>query len=70
MLKFFLYLHIAGLLIFGVGLYWYFNQGEANGTASMVGIASALGLGLLMISPYPVVKAIQWMMGQQNNSTP
>ena len=66
MLKFFLYLHITGVVVLLLGLFWMFGQGEAQGSGSMVGIASALGLGLLMISPYPVVKAIQWMMNQDS----
>ena len=66
MLKFFFYLHFAGLLVLAAGVVGYFSQSELQGATSMVGIASALGLGLMMISPYPVVKAVQWMMKQGN----
>ena len=64
MLKLFLYLHLAGLLVLAAGVCLYVVQPETEGMSSMLMIASALGLGLMMISPYPVVKAIQWMMKQ------
>ncbi|MDO6460262.1 hypothetical protein Q4485_06105 [Granulosicoccaceae sp. 1_MG-2023] len=63
MIRAFFYLHLAGLLVLLAGLVWYFG-GDADGrtTGTMVAISSLLGLGLMMISPWPVVKAIQWMM--------
>ncbi|MCB1754961.1 MAG: hypothetical protein KDJ38_05540 [Gammaproteobacteria bacterium] len=62
MLKFFFYLHLLGLLVLLAGVAWYVIPQEPPD--SMVGIASAIGLGLMMISPYPVVRVVKWMMAQ------
>ncbi len=69
MLKLFLYLHVIGIvvLIGGVVAYLYPVSGLQT-TGAMVAVASAIGLGLLMISPYPVVKAMQWMMKETASS--
>ena len=69
MIRAFFYLHLAGMVILITGLIWYF-AGDASGrsTGTMVAISSLLGLGLMMISPWPVVKAIQWMMKSDNKS--
>lgn len=67
MIRAFFYLHLAGLFVLLAGVVWYFG-GEASdrSTGTMVAISSLLGLGLMMISPWPVVKAIQWMMRSDN----
>ena len=69
MMKLFLYLHVFGIIILlgGVVAYLYPENGPQT-TGAMVGVASAIGLGLLMISPYPVVKAMQWMMHESASS--
>ncbi len=69
MIKLFLYLHIAGLLLLSVGIVGllYSDQGGKS-VELMTGIASAIGLGLLMISPYPVIKVIQCMKKMQADS--
>lgn len=61
MLKIFFYLHIVGLILIGVGLYLLLYGGAGQEINGMFLIAATLGLGGLMISPYPVVKAIHWM---------
>jgi hypothetical protein len=61
MLKIFFYLHLVGLALIGVGLYLLLLGGGGQEVNGMLLIATTLGLGGLMISPYPVVKAIQWM---------
>jgi hypothetical protein len=62
LLKLFFYLHLVGLILIGTGLYLLLLGGEmAHEKNGMLLIAMTLGLGGLMISPYPVVKAIQWM---------
>ena len=61
MLKIFFYLHLCGLVLIGLGLYLFLYGGGGQELNGMLLIATTLGLGGLMISPYPVVKAIQWM---------
>jgi len=61
MLKIFFYLHIVGLILIGIGLYLLLYGGAGQEINGMLLIAATLGLGGLMISPYPVVKAINWM---------
>lgn len=65
MLKFFFYLHVLGLLMLATGLAWYAMPQETSSSPSMVGVASLIGLGLMFISPYPVIRAMQWMMRQE-----
>ena len=61
-LRAFFYLHLTGLGLIGIGLYLLFFGGETAQQANgMLLVAVTLGLGGLMISPYPVVKAVQWM---------
>jgi hypothetical protein len=60
-IKIFFYLHIIGLILIGIGLYFLLYGGAGGEVNGMVLIAMTLGLGGLMISPYPMVKAIQWM---------
>ncbi|MDP2559678.1 hypothetical protein [Psychrobium sp. 1_MG-2023] len=64
MIKFFLYLHLAGLCLIGVGLYMLLMTDASAQVSGMVALSSALGLGGVMISPYPVIKAIEWMKRQ------
>jgi len=68
MVKLFLYLHIVGLLLLAGGVYLLiFPSGETS-VSTMTAISAAIGMGLLMISPYPVVKVIQWMKAQDQQS--
>lgn len=65
MIKLFFYLHMAGLALIAIGLYLLLIHPTASSDISgMTWIATTLGLGGLMISPYPVVKAVQWMQKQ------
>jgi hypothetical protein len=66
MLKIFFYLHLVGLALIGIGLYLLLFGGGGQEVNGMLLIATTLGLGGLMISPYPVVKAIQWMHKKDN----
>ncbi len=65
MLRLFLYLHLSGLMLIAIGLYLLLadpnSPSDING---MMLIALPLGLGGLMVSPYPIIKAIQWMQKQ------
>ena len=66
MLKIFFYLHLVGLALIGIGLYLLLFGGGGQEVNGMLLIATTLGLGGLMISPYPVVKAIRWMHKKDN----
>ena len=64
MLRIFKYLHFIGLamLLLGIGLYSLSNYG--NEVAGMLVIASLIGIGSVMMSPYPVVVFIEWAKKQ------
>lgn len=64
MLKVFFYLHLAGLALIGVGLYLLLFTDLTQQVSGMVAVSSALGLGGVLISPYPVVKFITWSQQQ------
>ncbi|OIQ47084.1 MAG: hypothetical protein BM565_08460 [Gammaproteobacteria bacterium MedPE] len=64
MLKVFFYLHLAGLALIGVGLYLLLLTEQTQQVSGMVAVSSALGLGGVLISPYPVVKFITWSRQQ------
>ena len=65
MQKIFFYLHLTGLVFILIGLYLLLIHPTAYSTIEGMGwIVLALGLGGVMVSPYPVVKAIQWMQKQ------
>lgn len=67
MIKKFFYLHLVGLILIGIGLYLLLSGTETGqGANGMLLIAVTLGMGGLMISPYPVVKAIHWMHSKDN----
>ncbi len=45
-----------------VGAYLLLGSENSDpGVNDVLGVAVCIGLGLLLISPYPVVKAIGWM---------
>ncbi len=61
-LRVFLILHWVGIGLVALGLYlWLFSAAKAGDVSQMVWTATAFGLGGLLMSPYPVVKAFQWM---------
>lgn len=64
MLKVFFYLHLTGLALIGVGLYLLLLTEQTQQVSGMVAVSSALGLGGVLISPYPVVKFITWSRQQ------
>ncbi|WP_341503998.1 hypothetical protein [Gallaecimonas sp. GXIMD4217] len=57
-------LHLLGWLLVGVGIYLYV-QGADQDLNSLLVLAACWGLGGVMVSPWPVVKAIEWMQRQQ-----
>ena len=64
MLRVFFYLHLAGLTLIGVGLYLLLFTEQTQQVSGMVVVSSALGLGGVFISPYPVIKFIAWSQQQ------
>lgn len=69
MLRLFFYLHLAGLALIGVGLYLLLMTDTTQTVGGMVAASSALGIGGVMISPYPVVKFIQWSQKQSSSES-
>lgn len=67
MLRFFFYLHLAGLLLIGTGLYLLLLTNVTAEVSGMVMTSSALGLGAVAISPYPVIKFIAWSQQQSSS---
>jgi len=60
MLKAFFYLHLIGLGLIAFGLYLLLLTDAASQVPGMVMLSTALGIGGVMISPYPVIKFIAW----------
>lgn len=61
--------HALGLLMIAAGgvLYW---QGADQQRQQLLLLAILWGLGGILVSPWPVVKAILWMQQQPTRSTP
>ena len=60
MIRLFFYVHLAGLCLLAVGLYLLFGVDNSTHEVNDILLVSVcIGLGLLLISPYPVVKAIK-----------
>lgn len=63
-LSLFLVLHWLGLVAVLAGGYALLATNVTAELSGMMATSIALGLGLLMMSPYPVVKMILWMKAQ------
>ena len=62
MIRLFFYLHLLGLCLIAAGAYLLSGSGDsARGVNDILGISVCIGLGLFLVSPYPVVKAVSWM---------
>lgn len=61
-------LHWIGvlLLICGIGVYLFTTMSQE--VSGMLLIASLIGVGLVLMSPYPVALFIQWAKKQDENS--
>ncbi|WP_144210867.1 hypothetical protein [Shewanella donghaensis] len=68
MSKFFKIMHMVGLLFVGVGAGLYLLTDVANEVSGMLTIASLIGLGFVIMAPYPVVLIFEWSQKQQLNS--
>lgn len=69
MQRIFFYLHLAGLGLIGTGLYLLLFTTYTSDVKGMLITSCALGLGAVMISPYPVVKFIEWSQSQADNTS-
>ena len=66
LIRLFSAMHWLGLamLIFGVYSVW---KNDAPETSSMMLYATLIGLGLLMMGPYPIVLFIRWSQNKNSN---
>ena len=53
-------LHIIGLMLFITGVISLFMTDIGQNVTGMVAISSLIGLGLVLISPFPVALVFQW----------
>lgn len=67
-LTLFLILHWVGVVAVLTGGYLLLATEVTAQMPGMFGVSIAIGLGLLIMSPYPVIKVIQWM-GRQPGAT-
>lgn len=68
-LTLFLILHWLGVASVLSGGYLLWATEVTAELPGMLGVSIAIGLGLLIMSPYPIVKVIQWM-GRQPGYDP
>ena len=62
MIQLFFYLHLVGLCLLAVGVYLFFGVDNSTRSVNDILLVSVCsGLGMLLISPYPVIKAISIM---------
>lgn len=66
MLRIFFYLHLVGLGLIAFGLYLLLLTDAPAQVSGMVMLSSALGLGGVITSPYPVIKFIEWSKRQED----
>nr|WP_164551300.1 hypothetical protein [Shewanella khirikhana] len=63
-MKFLKILHWIGLIMVVTGAWLYLGTELTSQLAGMIWAAVLIGLGLVFMSPYPVVLAIEWAKGQ------
>ncbi len=59
-IKVFKILHIIGLVLFLAGTISLFMTDIGQNITGMVVISSLIGLGLVLISPFPIALVFQW----------
>lgn len=62
------FLHWLGVLMLVCGLGFYMLTQWSLEISGMLLISSLIGLGLVLMSPYPVVLFIQWAKSQDEHS--
>jgi drug/metabolite transporter (DMT)-like permease len=53
-------LHIIGLILFITGVISLFMTDIGQNVTGMVAISSLIGLGLVLVSPFPIALVFQW----------
>ncbi|MCH1929663.1 hypothetical protein L9G16_05665 [Shewanella sp. A25] len=64
------FLHWLGVLLLGCGSAAFMLTDMSLKVTGMLVISSLIGLGLVLMSPYPVVLFIQWAKKQDEQSKP
>ncbi|WP_192021500.1 hypothetical protein [Shewanella sp. WPAGA9] len=64
MSKIFKVMHLVGLFMVGCGAYFYLLTDMANEINGMLLVASLIGIGLLIMAPYPVALVFDWAQKQ------
>ncbi|MCL1065944.1 hypothetical protein L2735_03865 [Shewanella olleyana] len=65
--KVFKVMHMLGLLFVGIGACLYLLTEVSNEMSGMMLIASLIGVGFLIMAPYPVLLVFEWAQKQQSN---
>jgi uncharacterized membrane protein len=60
-------LHFIGLAMFFLGLWGYFFTQMSLELSGMLVLSSLIGVGLMLMSPYPIVLFLQWAQQQTAN---
>ena len=69
MSKIFKILHMFGLLSVGIGAGLYLLTDVANEISGMLLVASLIGIGLLVMAPYPVALVFDWAQKQNSDGS-
>ncbi|WP_258405953.1 hypothetical protein [Shewanella acanthi] len=64
------FLHWLGFLMLGCGAVLFLLTDLSLKVSGMLVISSLIGLGLVLMSPYPVVLFIQWAKKQDERTKP
>jgi hypothetical protein len=67
LLSLFKALHFIGLFLFLLGLWGYFLTQMSLELSGMLLLSSLIGVGLMLMSPYPIVLFLQWAQQQTAN---
>ncbi|MCC4831690.1 hypothetical protein Q4601_15190 [Shewanella sp. 1_MG-2023] len=68
MSKIFKMMHMLGLLSVGIGASLYLFTDFANEVSGMLLVASLIGVGLLIMAPYPVALVFDWAQKQNGDN--
>ena len=70
MIKAFKLLHYLGSMLLMLGCYLHLFTDTSQRAQGMLIVASCIGLGLVMMAPFPVALMIQWAKNQDSQSLP
>ena len=63
-------LHYLGSMLLMLGCYLHLFTDTSQRAQGMLIVASCIGLGLVLMAPFPVALMIQWAKNQDNQSLP